>query len=32
VACDGELVACTPVTLESAPLALRVLVRKEERG
>ena len=32
VACDGELVTCTPVTLESAPLALRVLVRKEERG
>jgi len=32
VACDGELVAHTPVTLESAPLALRVLVRSEERG
>ena len=31
VACDGELVAHTPVTLESAPLALRVLVRKKER-
>ena len=32
VACDGELVAHTPVTLESAPLALRVLVRRGGRG